>query len=127
MDSNKRRFLGATIPWALMAPYAMLADRATAQNQSDPARIPGMPPPPGPPEPPEWRTPVNAPKPEERRVPRQNQKRIHDDVEKLCTLADELKKQVEETDSGSVLSVSVVNLSKEVEKLAKEVKNLAEG
>ena len=39
----------------------------------------------------------------------------------------ELKQQVEKTDSGSILSLSVVKKAQEIEKLAKEVKKLAKG
>ena len=58
---------------------------------------------------------------------KQNQAEVKASVEKLYVLISELKEQVEKSDATLTLSVSVVKKSKEIEKLAKHVKNLARG
>jgi hypothetical protein len=57
----------------------------------------------------------------------QNQKEMKRDIQKLCALADQLKRQVDKTDSTSVLSLNLVDQAKEIEDLAKHIKNLARG
>lgn len=58
---------------------------------------------------------------------KQNQAEVKASVEKLYVLISELKEQVEKSDATLTLSVTVVKKSKEIEKLAKHVKNLARG
>jgi hypothetical protein len=57
----------------------------------------------------------------------QIQREIRGDVLKLYELASELKEQVEKTDAGSTLSLSVVKTAQQIEKLAKQIKNLSRG
>lgn len=52
---------------------------------------------------------------------------IKTDVEKLFTLASDLKNQVESTDLNSVLSLGIVKKAQEIEKLAKHIKDHAKG
>jgi hypothetical protein len=123
MDPKKRNFITQLFSWALAAPLALLAVRAFAQNPS--------------PKLPKGDTPVydgrndpfgdNAAKPDPKQILKQNKEQIHDDVEKLYTLASELKDEVEKTDSANVLSLTIVGKSEQVEKLAKQIKNLARG
>jgi hypothetical protein len=123
MDPKKRNFITQLFSWALAAPLALLAVRAFAQNPS--------------PKLPKGDTPVydgrndpfgdNAAKPDPKQILKQNKEQIHDDVEKLYTLASELKDEVERTDSANVLSLTIVGKSEQVEKLAKQIKNLARG
>jgi hypothetical protein len=54
-----------------------------------------------------------------------NQKDIKRDVQRLFELAEELKKEVEKTDSSEVLSLTLVHKAEEIEKLAKRIKGLA--
>ncbi len=42
-------------------------------------------------------------------------------------MVSELKDQIEKTDSSSTLSVSVVKKAQQIEKLAKQIKDLAKG
>ena len=56
-----------------------------------------------------------------------NQKEIRSDVERLFKMISDLKQQIETTDSANTLSLSVVKRAQEIEKLAKEIKNLAKG
>lgn len=57
----------------------------------------------------------------------ENQKDIKKNVEKLFTLASELKDQVEKTDSATVLSLALVKKAEEIEKLARQIKDRAKG
>jgi hypothetical protein len=56
-----------------------------------------------------------------------NKEELKKDVAKLYQLASELKEQIEKTDASSVLSLSVVKEAQQIEKLAKQIKNLAKG
>ena len=42
-------------------------------------------------------------------------------------LAEDLKKEVDKTDSADVLSLQMVKKAEEIEKLARQIKNLARG
>jgi hypothetical protein len=123
MDPKKRNFITQLISWTLAAPLALLAVRAIAQNPS--------------PKLPQGNTPVYdgrndpfgaaAAKPDPKQILKQNKDQIHDDIEKLYVLASELKDEVEKTDSVNVLSLAMVGKAEQVEKLAKQIKNLARG
>lgn len=54
-----------------------------------------------------------------------NQKQIQDDVKRLYALATELKEQAEKTDATAMLSLPMVRKAEEIEKLARQIKNLA--
>ena len=128
MNPNKRQFLSGVIAWAIAAPLAFLASRASAQSQSQSPlgqgpRTPGqIAPAPHPPIIPDYLPPVDRAK-----SLKANQQQIHEDVEKVYALAGELKAQVESTDSSKVLSLALVDHAKQIEKLAKDIKNLATG
>jgi hypothetical protein len=125
MDPKKRNFITQLLSWAFAVPLALLAIRAAFAQQNPSPKLP-----PG-------NTPVydgrndpfgdSAPKPDPKQVLKQNKEQIHDDVEKLYTLATELKDEVEKTDSANVLSLAMVNKAEQVEKLAKQIKNLSRG
>jgi len=57
----------------------------------------------------------------------QNQKDIKKDIEKLFQLASELKEQVEKTDATTVLSLTMVRKTEEIEKLARTIRDRAKG
>ncbi len=65
--------------------------------------------------------------PDKRTVDRQNQAEVKADVERLYQLIGELREQVQKSDVTSTLSISVVKKAKEIEKLAKQVKDRARG
>lgn len=122
MDDQKRDFLGALAALAMGAPIALFARGAWARQQGmghKGANQPGgiIPEGAGP-------TPPGF---DPKKIQEHNQKVILDDIQKLYKLAGELKDEVEKTDSTSTLSLSMVQKAKEVEKLAKQIANLAVG
>jgi hypothetical protein len=124
MDFKKRSFITQVMAWALGAPLGLFGIRAFAQmaGQQNPQNP--MPPHATPNEPfPD----NNAPKIDEKKILKQNDETIKDDVEKLYDLASDLKKEVEKTDSVNVLSLPMIQKAEQIEKLAKQVKNLARG
>jgi|SRR5215472_1783644 len=119
MDYRKRDFLGALALTAIAAPVAIFA-RGTLQQQGTGRR----PPMPGENLP---DASMQPPAVDPKRIQEQNQKKILEDIEKLYKLAGELKDEVEKTDSKNTLSLTMVQKAKEVEKLAKQIANLAIG
>ncbi|MGA7854279.1 MAG: hypothetical protein WCA15_13210 [Candidatus Acidiferrales bacterium] len=127
MDFKKRSFVLQVMAWAMAAPFALLGVRAFAQmqgqqNPQNPMPVP-MPGPHNPNDP----FPDNGPKIDEAKILKANNQQIHDDVEKLYDLASDLKKEVEKTDFANVLSLPMMQKAEQIEKLAKQVKNLARG
>ena len=57
----------------------------------------------------------------------QNQKKLRSDVARLYEMVSDLKEQVEKTDPNSTLSISLVKKAQQIEKLAKQIKDLAKG
>ena len=123
MDKNKRNFLTAMIPVALGMPFALFSEgrllNAEVQRPTPPQGSGGPP----------MHDPMSndtpAPKPKD--LLKQNQQQIHDDVEKLYKLATELKDEVEKTDAANTLSLPMIQKAEQIEKLAKQVKNLTRG
>jgi hypothetical protein len=56
-----------------------------------------------------------------------NQKKLRADVAKLLDMASELKQEVDKTDATSTLPLSVVKKAQQIEKLAKQIRDLAKG
>ena len=122
MDTNKRNFLTAMIPVALCMPFALVSDgRLLNAGMQRPTPPQGS----GPPihDPMSNDTPIAKLKD----ILKQNQQQIHDDVERLYKLATELKDEVEKTDATNTLSLPMVQKAEQIEKLAKQVKNLTRG
>jgi hypothetical protein len=124
MDLRKRSLITQVMTWAFGAPLALLGIRAFAQLPSQQ----------GPQSPiPQHANPNdpfpdnNGPKIDEKKILKQNDETIKGDVEKLYDLASDLKKEVEKTDSVNVLSLPMIQKAEQIEKLAKQVKNLARG
>jgi hypothetical protein len=57
----------------------------------------------------------------------ERQKQIQADVARLYEMATDLKSEVEKGDANATLSVSLIRKAQEIEKLAKQIKNLAKG
>jgi hypothetical protein len=72
-----------------------------------------------------------APEPEPKRDPREelkaNQQQIKKDVDRLSTLVADLKKGLDENDTKEVLAIDVVRKATEIEKLAKQIRDLIRG
>lgn len=65
------------------------------------------------------------PKPDPSAILQHNQSEIQKDVSRLSGLVDQLRKQVTKTDSSKVLSLDLIHTAEEIEKLAKQIRNLA--
>ncbi len=118
MDRARRMFLSAAVP-AMVCAGAVLADAYFLPQSQHP---PQLRPPLGPGVPKE-----NFPVVDNKRLLKENQKQIQEDARRLFKLAEELKDQVGDTDSAVVLSVPLIHRAEEIEKLAKQIKNLARG
>jgi hypothetical protein len=57
----------------------------------------------------------------------ENQQRLRANVSRLYEMAGNLKTEVEKTDAAATLSVSLIKKAREIEKLAKQVRNLIKG
>jgi hypothetical protein len=66
-------------------------------------------------------------RPDPRAIERANRNELRTDVAKLYDMVAELKDQIEKTDSNSTFSLSIVKKTQQIEKLAKQIKNLAHG
>jgi hypothetical protein len=65
--------------------------------------------------------------PDQKAIDKQNQAQMREDIDKMYALISDLKQEFSLTNSANVLSLSVVKKAKEIEKLAKQVKDLAKG
>jgi hypothetical protein len=68
----------------------------------------------------------SMPSPEKKAL-EENEKGIKKKVEQLYQLATDLKAEVDKTDSSKVLSTTMLRKTTEIEKLAKEIRNLSKG
>jgi hypothetical protein len=119
MDYRKRDFLGVLAAAVIAAPVGIFAQATFAQQGT--ARRPAMPGDNFP------DISMQPPSVDPKRIQEHNQKVILEDIQKLYKLAGELKDEVEKTDSKNTLSLTMVQKAKEVEKLAKQIANLAIG
>ena len=58
-------------------------------------------------------------------IHQENQRKLRADVSRLYEMASDLKSDVEKTDAASTLSISLIRRAQEIEKLAKQIRNLA--
>ena len=113
--SDRRSFLG--IIFGVATWMAAMPVRLQSQQPAPHPPFPGQKP--GDPDP--------DLKPDIHGILKENQKNIKKNVERLFELAEELKKEVEKTDAADVLSLQMVRKAEEIEKLARQIKNLARG
>ncbi len=66
-------------------------------------------------------------RPDPKAIARANQVTIRTDITKLYEMVSELKEQVDKTDATATLSISIVKKAQQIEKLAKQIKDLAKG
>ncbi len=78
--------------------------------------------------------PAGEPEPEgpplpdaSKKILEENDKDIKKKVERLYQLAEELKAEVEKTDSSKVLSLNLMKKAEAIEKLARDIKNRSRG
>jgi hypothetical protein len=71
--------------------------------------------------------PQAATGPDQKAIDRAKQQELRTDVSKLYEMVSELKEQVERTDTNSTLSLSVLKKAQQIEKLAKQIKEVAKG
>jgi hypothetical protein len=130
MNRNRRTLLSALVPLLTALPFAT-AGLAYAQSQGQstrptsfptidpnhPASLPSS----------DSLPPLADPHANAKLWLNQDEKEMKRDVQKLCALADQLKQQVDKTDSTSVLSLDHVDQAKKIEDLAKHIRNLARG
>jgi hypothetical protein len=120
MEASRRTFIGWAIPAAIFA----AALRGLGQQS--------VPPPKGPPPPRGFprniqQDPPAPPAPDPNLILKANQKNIKRDIQKLLELAQELKQEVDKTDSAEVLNLSMIHKAEEIEKLARQIRSLAKG
>jgi len=73
---------------------------------------------------------MNGPPPkgtDQKTVDRQNQEALRSDVDKLYALAAQMKQELSTTNTAAVLPADMVKNAKEIEKLAKQIRELAKG
>jgi hypothetical protein len=116
MSQRRREFLQTALSATL---FAGGLQTGTRSPQSSPQRDQAQPP--VPPRMPD----EDIPKIDPKAILKGNQKQIQDDVKRLYALATELKEQAEKTDSTAMLSLPLVRKAEEIEKLARQIKNLA--
>ncbi|MGB0036935.1 MAG: hypothetical protein WBP79_15805 [Candidatus Acidiferrales bacterium] len=114
--------MAAIIPAAFALPLGLLAVRSFAQDVQGPPK-PHNSLPPFPDDP----SKDAGPKIDPKAILKHNKEQIHQDVEKLFCLATELKEKVDKTDSAIILSLPLIQKAEEIEKLAKQIKNMARG
>jgi len=117
MQTSRRLFLQAATPLAMLAglPLEILA-RQRQQNvpplQLPPTTIPEI-------------SADDSAKLDPKKVMEADQERMKKDVDKLLSLAQELKDQRDKTDTTTVLPLDMVHKAAEIEKQAREIENLA--
>ncbi len=77
--------------------------------------------------PPGLNGPDNRPDLKNKSADPQIQQEIRTDVQKLFDLALDLRQQVEKTDASATLSLSIMKTAQQIEKLAKQIRNLSKG
>lgn len=112
---TRRRILLKFLAWGL--PIGIFSPRLAAQVRPTPL----------PRSPDQKENDPDFPKPDLKAVLEARRKDIKKNVERLYQLANELKAEVEKTDSVQVLSVAMLKKTEEIEKLAKEIRSRAIG
>ncbi len=119
MGTSRRIFLRGIAPLAVLAGAGLplLAHAGQAGRQ--------MPQPPPMPLDPQGLPDDDLPKLDPKAVMKADQARMKKEVEALFALAQDLKDQVEKTDSSAVLSLNMIRKAQEIEKLAHHIQKLA--
>ncbi|MHB8755291.1 MAG: hypothetical protein ACYC92_10105 [Candidatus Acidiferrales bacterium] len=118
MNEKRRAFLATMVPGAVLASAAILGARERKPLQDFLGQFPQGPPTQSP------AVPSGFPKPTKAELTA-NQKEIRKDVNRLFSLAQDLKEQAGKTDTVIILSVAFLDKTREIEKLAKKIGDLA--
>ena len=118
MENQRRFFLKMLIPGAVFTSAAILG----AQDQTKPPHYPTQSFPQD--VPPQSPLPPVPSRPSKVQL-KANQKEIKTEVDRLFSLAQDLKEEAGKTDTVVVLSVAFVQKTEEIEKLAKKIRDLA--
>ncbi|MHB8541701.1 MAG: hypothetical protein ACYDCD_12290 [Candidatus Acidiferrales bacterium] len=119
MNEKRRIFLAMMVPGAVLASAANLGARERKPLHDFWGQFPQGPPPTQSPA-----VPSGFPKPTKAELTA-NQKEIRKDVDRLFSLAQDLKEEAGKTDTVIILSVAFVEKTREIEKLAKRIRDLA--
>jgi len=122
MPSDRRFFLRAIVPATVLGAARLAATPSLAFGQQSTSAT-GRPLPPPQMTPPRMQ-PSPFPKPTMAQL-RKNQREITKDVDQLFLLAQQLKRQSEKSDASEELSVGLIEKTKQIEKLAKKIRDLA--
>jgi len=117
MEGQRRFFLKMLIPGGVFTSAAILGAQDRTKPPHDPTQSFQDVPPQSPLPP--------APKPPSKVQLKANQTEIKKDVDRLFSLAQDLKEEAGKTDTVVVLSVAFVQKTEEIEKLAKKIRDLA--
>lgn len=117
MEGQRRFFLKMLIPGAIFSGAAILGAQDRPKPPHDPAQFPQD-------VPPQSALPP-VPKPPSKIQLKANQREIKKEVDRLFSLAQDLKEEAGKTDTVVVLSVAFVEKTEEIEKLAKKIRDLA--
>lgn len=122
MNAERRLFLGIFVPGAILAGTAATGAASifarVLQGSNRPKQQSALPP----------QTPpilAKLPGPPTSAQLRQNQRDIRKDVDQLFSLAQELKNLAAKNDAATELSVTLIQKTEEIEKLAKKIRDLA--
>jgi hypothetical protein len=77
--------------------------------------------------PPGLNGPDNPPRSDKKTVDPKKQQEIKANIQKLYDLASELKEQSEKADLNSIMPISLIKEAQQIEKLAKQIKELSKG
>jgi len=125
MTIHRREFIAALAPAALWVREACAMQLKREQDQKPPKLGPSQQE--GVPKPPKGWPGDDGEPPFPRPSLKANEQKIHDDVERLFALASELRDSINKTDSSNVLSLGILRKASEIEKLAKQIRDLAHG
>ncbi len=117
MEGQRRFFLKMLIPAAVFSGAAILGAQDRPKPPHDPSQFPQD-------VPPQSALPP-VPKPPSKIQLKANQREIKKEVDRLFSLAQDLKEEAGKTDTVVVLSVAFVEKTQEIEKLAKKIRDLA--
>jgi len=117
VQGERRSFLRLFVPGAIFAGAALLDAQAAKPDRQPSRQFPQD-------VPPQSALPP-VPKPPSKVQLKKNQREIKRDVDRLFSLAQDLKEEAGKTDTVMVLSVAFVQKTEEIEKLAKKIRDLA--